>query len=181
VSNADNFNSSDGSVVLRGVVIDLTSDVGVGFVDDCCRFCEKLVTADQVKSKYKLSDDAWSQLGDNEPLLQAVDRRKERRVRDGTAAREMAQQLFIQAQPVLGTLLNDTQTPARSRIDAAKELRQVALGGETTPVTSEKFVIRIDLSAAPGGGEVIEQVVEINKPLAIGPEPDKEAEGDESL
>jgi len=182
VSNAVNFSPSGGSVVLRGVEIGLDSDIGVGFVDDCCRFCEGLVTEDQIKSKYKLNDNAWSQLGDNEPLQQAVQRARERRVRNGDAARQKAQFLFLAAPDVLGGILNNIMAPARSRIEAAKELRQVALGGpEATPATSEQFIIRIDLSAAPDGGEVIEKVVEINKPLAIGPEPDKEAEGGESV
>jgi len=108
-----------------------------------------------------------------------VQRQKERRVRDGTAAREKAQWLFVQAPDVLGNILNNTMTSPRHRIEAAKELRQVALGGpEATPATSEQFIIRIDLSAAPDGGEVIEKVVEINKPLAIESGHNKEAEND---
>jgi len=182
MSNAGNFNPSDGSVVLRGVEIDLTSDIGVGFVDDCCRFIENVISEAQIKAKYKLSDADWERLAENEPLQQSVARRKERRIFTGDAAREKAQYLFLATPDVLGNILNDTMTPARSRIDAAKELRQVALGGpEATPATSEKFIIRIDLTAAPDGGEVIERVVEINKPLAIGPENNKEAKDDESV
>jgi hypothetical protein len=170
------------AVNLRGVAIDLNSDIGVGFVDDCCRFCEELITAERLKAKYQLSEEAWQQLADNEPLQQAVQRQKERRIATGDAARQKAQHLFLAAPDVLGDILNNTMTPARSRIEAAKELRQVALGGpEATPAMSEKFVIRIDLSAAPDGGEVIEKVVEINKPLAIEPEHNKETEGDEPV
>src|SRR6516165_4842421 len=33
-------NSQRGSVVLRGIEIDLDSDIGCGFIIDCCRFCE---------------------------------------------------------------------------------------------------------------------------------------------
>jgi len=153
-----------GSVVLRGVEIDLDSDIGVGFVDDCCRFIENVTSEAQLKAKYKLSDADWERLTENEPLQQAVARRKERRIRTGEAAREKAQYLFLAAPDVLGDILNNTTTPARQRIEAAKELRQVALGGPEAPATSERFIIRIDL-----GGD---KVIEINKPLAIGPELD---------
>jgi hypothetical protein len=181
VSNAV-ISPSGGSVVLRGIEIDLASDIGQGFVLDCARYCEGLVTENELKSKYALTDNAWTRLADNEPLQHAVQRQKERRIRTGNAAREKAQHLFLAAPDVLGGILNNTMTPARSRIEAAKELRQVALGGpEATPATSEQFIIRIDLSAAPDGGEVIEKVVEINKPLAIEPGHNKEAEGDESV
>jgi hypothetical protein len=187
VSNTGNFNPSDGSVVLRGVEISLDSDIGVGFVDDCCRFIENVIGEAQIKDKYKLSDADWERLAENEPLQQAVARRQERRIFTGDATREKAQYLFLAAPDVLSNLLNNTMTPARSRIDAAKELRQVALGGpEATPATSEKFIIRIDLTAS--GGEVLE----FNKTLAIEPEPDdkplaiepgynKEAKDDESI
>jgi len=114
VSNAVNFSPSGGSVVLRGVEIGLDSDIGVGFVDDCCRFCEGLVTEDQIKSKYKLNDNAWSQLGDNEPLQQAVQRARERRVRNGDAARQKAQFLFLAAPDVLGG--RTTSWPRRAAV-----------------------------------------------------------------
>jgi hypothetical protein len=159
-----------------------TSDIGVGFVDDCCRFIENVISEAQIKAKYKLSDADWERLAENEPLQQSVARREERRVFTGDAPREKAQYLFLAAPDVLSNLLNNTLAPARSRIDAAKELRQVALGGpEATLATSEQFIIKIDLSAAPDGGEVIEKVVEINKPLAIEPGHNKEAKDDESI
>jgi hypothetical protein len=170
-------NSQRGSVVLRNVEIGLDTDVGDGFVLDCARYCEGLLTENQVKTKYKLSDDAWSQLGDNEPLLQAVERRKERRIRNGDAAREKAQHLFVAAPDVLSTIINDANLSPRHRVDACRELRAVATSGsESAPATGDQFIIRIDLTA--GGGEV----VEFNKPLAIGPGQNKEAqEGDEPI
>ena len=81
-------NSQRGSVVLRNIEIDLDSDIGCGFVTDCARFCEGLLAEDKIKSKYGLADSAWARLAENEPLVQAVETEKTRRVRDGTAARE---------------------------------------------------------------------------------------------
>jgi hypothetical protein len=55
-------NSQRGSVVLRGIEIDLDSDIGCGFIVDCCRFCEGLLVEDQIKSKYKLANTDWARL-----------------------------------------------------------------------------------------------------------------------
>jgi len=162
-------NSQRGSVVLRGIEIDLDSDIGCGFIVDCCRFCEGLLAEDKIKSKYGLTDSAWARLAENEPLVQAVETEKARRVRDGTAAREKAQWLFVQAPDVLGNILNDATTSPRHRIEACRELRAVALSGsESTPAAGDRFIIKIDLTA--GGGEMIH----IDKPLTIGPERNEE-------
>jgi hypothetical protein len=170
-------NLQRGSVVLRGIEIDLDSDIGCGFVVDCCRFCEGLLAENEIKSKYGLDDSAWARLADNEPLVRAVETEKALRVRYGAAARERAQWLFVQVPTVLGNILNDATTSPRHRIEACRELRAVALSGsESTPAAGDRFVIRIDLTA--GGGEVLE----FNKPLAIGPGHNKEAqEGDEPV
>ena len=42
-------NSQRGSVVLRGVEIDLDSDIGYGFIVDCSRFCEALLGEAEIK------------------------------------------------------------------------------------------------------------------------------------
>ena len=168
-------NSQRGSVVLRGIEIGLDTDIGRGFVIDCARFTEGLLPEDQIKSKYGLSDNAWARLADNAPLVRAVETEKTRRVRDGAAAREKAQWLFVQAPTVLGNILNDATTSPRHRIEACRELRAVATSGsESTPATGDRVIIRIDLTA--GGSEVIE----FDKALAIEPGSNKEAqEGDE--
>jgi hypothetical protein len=157
-------NSQRGSVVLRGVEMGLDTDIGQGFALDCARYCEGLITEDEIKSKYGLDDSKWARLADNEPLQRAVQREKQHRIANGAAARERAQLLFVQAPNVLGEILNDTSTSPRHRIEAARELRQVAEGGSgATSGSSERFIIRIDLTA--GGGEVIE----FNKPGTIEP------------
>jgi len=157
-------NSQRGSVVLRGIEIDLDSDIGCGFIVDCCRFCEGLLTEDQIKTKYGLNDNAWARLAENEPLVQAVQREKERRIANGAATREKAQHLFLATPDVLNGIIHDANLSPRHRVDACRELRAVATSGsESTPASGDRFIIRIDLTA--GGGEVIE----FNKALAIGP------------
>jgi hypothetical protein len=55
--------------------------------------------------------------------------------------------LFVSCPDVLGGIVNDTGAPARSRIEAIRELRQVATAGSgaNTPAEDrEKFVIQIN-------------------------------------
>jgi hypothetical protein len=171
-------NSQHGSVVLRGIEIGLDSDIGCGFIVDCCRFCEGLITEDQIKTKYKLTDTDWARLAENEPLVQAVQREKERRIANGAATREKAQHLFLATPDVLNGIIHDDNLSPRHRVDACRELRAVATSGsESTPVRSDRFIIRIDLTA--GGGEVLE----FDKALAIEPEhrENEKGESDEPI
>ena len=116
-----------GSVVLRGVKIDLDTDIGHGFVVDCVRHVEELISAEQLKAKYQLTEAAWRQLAENEPLQQAVERAKERRICSGEAAREKAQHLFLTAPSVLSNILNDSTarlvTESRQRASSVRPQR----------------------------------------------------------
>jgi hypothetical protein len=137
-----------GSVVLRGVKVALDTDVGQTFVADCVRHTERLLSDGDIKSKWTLTDEDWQRLADNAPLLQAVRAERERRIISGDAAREGAQRYFAKAPTVLGDILTDEQVSPRHRIEAARELRQVAGNGpDTVPGAGEKFVITINLGA----------------------------------
>ena len=139
-----------GSVRLRDVSVSLDTDVGQAFVVDCCRHTEGLLSDSEIKSKWALSGEDWAGLGANTPLLGAVRAERERRVLSGAAAREAALRYFAQAPTVLSDILTDEQVSPRHRIEAARELRQVA--GDRPDGASgadEKIVIKINL----GGGE----------------------------
>src|SRR5262245_48957530 len=122
-------NPLDGNVVLRGIKIDLNSDVGHGFIVDCCRHIEEIITAEGLRKKYGLNENAWRQLADNEPLQLAIERQRERRVRSGETAREKAQNLFITTPDVLGGILQDVTASPRHRIESAREIRAIAAVG----------------------------------------------------
>ena len=137
-----------GRVILRGVTVALDSAVGQAFVIDCARNTEGLMPDSDVKNKWALTDKAWELLAGNSPLLHAVQAERERRVRSGDAAREAAQRHYAKAPTVLGNILTDEQVSPRHRIEAARELRQVAGDGpDTTSGSGEKFVITINLGA----------------------------------
>jgi hypothetical protein len=110
----------------------------------------------------------WRGLVTNEPLQNAIERQKERRIRSGEAAREKAQHLFVNAPGVLSNILNDGNASPRHRIEAARELRQTAAVGpeDAAPAASERFSIVINL----GGDEkvIIDQPRKPIEPLNSG-------------
>src|SRR5262245_63580335 len=100
------------------------------FITDCARYAEGLLSEKEVKKKYRFDDQTWERLGEDEALIEAIEAEKTRRIRNGSTARERAQQLFATAPNVLGDILHDDGTSARSRIESARELRQIADSGK---------------------------------------------------
>jgi len=115
-------------------------------------------------------------LAENEPLVQAVQREKERRTQTA-----LPHGNFLATPDVLNDIIHDANLSPRHRVDACRELRAVATSGseESTPVRGDRFVIRIDLSA--GEGEVLES----DKTLAVeskkGDDENKKRESDEPI
>ena len=135
-------------ITLRGVAVALDADVGHEFVLDCARHIEGLLSEANLKSKWGLTDAGWAALATNTYLLDLVRRQRERRIHNGLAAREGAQQEFAKAPSVLGSILNDETISPRHRIEAARELRQAAEAGDTAEtLEKEKFVVVINLGA----------------------------------
>jgi hypothetical protein len=72
-------------------------------------------------------------------------------VRNGTAARESAAQIFVRAPRVMGEILDSKEMSPRHRIEAARELRAAATPeNANSPTAGDRFTIVIDL----GGGHV---------------------------
>jgi hypothetical protein len=164
-NNVTELNGGSGSVILRGIEIPVDSDVGHEFTVDCTRYVENLITETQVKKKYDLDDEAWQALASHDALQRAVGREKERRIHNGDAAREKAAHLLVEAVGIVGDIARDAGSPPRSRIEAARELRQVAAVGADDAPTAEKerFVIRIDF----GSNKLIKNVELKPKPEVI--------------
>src|SRR5262249_15819512 len=118
------------------------------FIADCCRYGEGLLSEQAVKKKWRFDDDAWTILGEDEALIEAIELEKTRRVRSGAAKREKAQQLVVQASDVLGEIMRDPGASPKHRIDASKALDAFADPGPArAPDSGEKFSIIIDLGA----------------------------------
>jgi hypothetical protein len=155
-------------VVLHGKPVALDSDEGRKFVTDATRAAEGLIDDKMLQEVYKISPSDWKNIAENKTLADAIRDEGRRRVNNGQRAKEAAAQSFVKSPGILDSIMTDTKASARHRIEACKEIRTVAIGtgsAESTVDSSEKFVIRIDLSA--GGGEVFERSTTVNPPKQI--------------
>lgn len=92
---------SDNVVLLRNTPVDLTSDVGRQFVVDCTRAGEGLITDKELAEIYELSPADWIATTKNAALGRAIRAERDRRVRNGAAAREAACKHFVKAPGIL--------------------------------------------------------------------------------
>src|SRR5262245_36110766 len=91
-------------------------------------------------------DDAtWAHLGEDDKLVEAIEAEKIRRIRNGSTARERAQQHFATAPDVLGGILHGDAVSPRHKIESARELRAIAATGPEAAQAADRFVIHIDL------------------------------------
>jgi hypothetical protein len=74
------------------------------FLTDMARFSVGILTEAQVKKKYRFDDDTWTRLGDDDPLVEAIESKKIQRERSGLAKRELAQKHVVKAVDVLNTI-----------------------------------------------------------------------------
>jgi hypothetical protein len=125
--------------------IALDSDLGRELTADLCRFSEGILDEKFLRKKYRLAESAWQALGENDELVELVELEKLRRVRDGSAKREKAQQLVVKAPGVLGDIMNDPSANPRHRIDSAKALDDFAANGPEAAAAGARFVIQINL------------------------------------
>ena len=124
-------------------------------ISDLARYGEGLFTRDQVKKKWRklITNEMWDLLGSNDALVDAIEAEKVRRVRDGSAKREKAQQHVVAAPDILNGIMSDPKQSAKHRIDSAKALDQFA-GNAPDAVEQDRIIIRIDMGAdvrAKGG------------------------------
>jgi hypothetical protein len=130
------------------------------FIADLSRYAEGLLSEQGVKKKHHFDDDTWARLGDDEALIEAIEAEKVRRIRNGSSARERAQQLFATAPTVLGSILHDDSASARHRIESARELRQIAANGPEAAPAADRFQIIINLG---------DEVLKFDKSIEINP------------
>ena len=149
--------------------IPLDTPLGQTFIVDCCRAAEGLIKDDEVRDKYGLSAEVWRNSTKDKALVHAVRAEKERRVLSGIAVREAASRHFVKAPAILDRIMTDEYSNPRHKIEAIKELRQTASGGdgpEGLP-ESERFIIHIDLTAGGGPIENYDKPRAPMKPLII--------------
>ena len=151
------------TVTLRSIPIEIASDVGHAFVVDAVRAAEGLLTDQELTEKYELSPADWQTITKNTALGHAVRAERERRVKDGTAVREMSAKHLVKGPGILDSIMVNPQANNRHRIEAFRDLRQAAGGGTDKLPESARFIISIDLTA---GGGTVEHFDVPRKPVA---------------
>jgi hypothetical protein len=134
-----------GAVALPDTTIDPSSDLGRQLVVDLARFREGLVDEKAIRKKFRLDNEVWQALADDDELIRAVEAEAVRRIADGSVKRERSQALVAAAPTVLGDILNDASQSARHRIDSAKTLNDFASNGPESAAASDRFIITINL------------------------------------
>jgi hypothetical protein len=122
------------TIVLRGLPVDLTSATGHQFVVDCTRAGEGLLTDNDLRDKYELSDKNWEKSPKTLRSYVPFEPRANGAFRNGTAARESAAKIFVRAPQVLGDILDDKSASPRHRIESARGPLPPALMPETLPM-----------------------------------------------
>jgi hypothetical protein len=160
------WRSAVGDVItLRSVPIDILGDVGRQFVVDCTRAAEGLISDRDLQAKYELSPLDWRNITKDSALMKAIQAERERRVLNGTAVREMAAKHLVKGPGVLDSIMSDACSNPRHKIEAIKELRATAAVGNTERLPeSERFIIRIDLTAGGGGVEIYDKPIKPDGP-----------------
>jgi hypothetical protein len=152
------------TVILRSIPVDLHSDVGHAFVTDCTRAAEGLLSDRELAAKYELSPADFQNIAKDAALGRAIRAEREHRVLSGVAAKESAAKQYVKMPTILAGIAENQSTNPRHVIEAAREIRQVATGGDNPdrPADSDRFIIRIDLS-----GDGAPHIEEYNKSKKI--------------
>jgi hypothetical protein len=117
-----------GNVIsLHASPIDINTDVGRAFVVDATRAGEGVITDQELQERYELSLADLKNIAADKAVGRAIRNERERRVRNGTAARELAAKAFVRAPGILDQIMTNADSP-RHQIDAIRELRATASG-----------------------------------------------------
>jgi hypothetical protein len=128
-----------------GDTADLAQDSD--FLLDMCRFAEGIYSEAALRKKYRLAEDDWVTLGEDDDLVRRIEAERLRRVRDGSCKRERAQHLVVDAPRVLGDIMLDDKASPKHRIDSAKVLDGLAANGPQNVPAADRFIITINLGS----------------------------------
>ena len=151
-------------------------------IADLARYAENLVSEAAIRRKYRdlLNNEAWTTLGQDDLLVEMIEAEKVRRIRNGAAKREKAQNFVTAAPDVLNGIMSNPKESARHRIDASKVLNGLADPGPEAAAEQERIYIKIDLSADtkdPNDVLVFETTGRPTQPQELPP-PRKDVGGD---
>lgn len=107
--------------------VSLLSERGRELIEDLSRWAERILSDEQFRAEWGVADDAeWGALKANRDLVAAVRRRKAVRAATGLSTKEAARRFYNEAPEILKNIMLDGAAPGKTRIEAARELRQQA-------------------------------------------------------
>jgi hypothetical protein len=130
------------------------------FVVDFARYSEGILDEKFLRRKYQFAESVWESLGEDDALVKLIEDEKLRRVRDGSAKREKAQQHIVRAPDILNSIMSDDRASPRHKVDAIKVLDGLATPpGQAAAIDRDRFVISIVLN---GDVETYNKSIAIN-------------------
>lgn len=150
------------TITLRGVQVELDSDLGRTFISDATRAAESVIDDAMLMEKWELSTEDLQVIANTKAIGRAIRNEREHRLRSGIATRELASKSYFKVPTVLDSILMSEQASPRHRIESARELRAISTPeNQSNPtVQSERFHIVINLGS---------DVEVYNKSIAIDP------------
>jgi hypothetical protein len=100
--------------------------MGNAFIKDSARYNEDLITEDEFRACWELTDAEWNAIGGNIELLDQVHEELRQRIENGDAAREAARFAYPDVVRGLVSIARSELVSPRHRIEAARELRAVS-------------------------------------------------------
>jgi hypothetical protein len=117
------------------------------FVTDMARFAEGITEESAIRKKYRLAEEVWNALGEDDDLVRSITEEKLRRIRNGLHKREKAQALIVKGPAILDSIASDVSASPRHRVDAIKTLDGMAANGPEGAAAGALFQITINLGA----------------------------------
>jgi hypothetical protein len=136
------------TIILHGVSVELNSDLGREFTENCVRAGEGLITDRELSEIYELTPADFQAISKDSALIRAIRTIRDQRVRSGRAAREAAAKHFVRAPNILSTIMDSESSNDRHKIEAIRELRQTAIPeNQNSQPDNGRFIIQINLGA----------------------------------
>jgi hypothetical protein len=137
------------TITLRGVQVELDSDLGRAFITDATRAAEAVIDDATLMEKYDLTLEDLKKLANMKAVGRAIRNEREHRLRSGIATRELAAKSYFKVPPVLDSILMNEAASARHRIESARELRVISTPeNQSNPAAqTDRFIISIVLNS----------------------------------
>ena len=101
-----------GDVVPLRSPIDINSDLGRAFITDATRAGEGVITDQELQERYELSPADLKTIAADKAVGRAIRDERERRVRNGSAARELAAKAFVKSPGIFDQIQTHAESSA---------------------------------------------------------------------